>query len=66
MAEIPEFDKFRVIDLVTNTTYYSPRDSQHAVLIEVPSSELTKETLSLFSADKTTRITLLCYLRGWE
>ena len=41
MAEIPEVDKFRVIDLVTNATNYSTPDSQHAVLIEVPSSELT-------------------------
>ena len=39
MAAIPHVDHFRVIDLVTNTTYYSPRDSQHAVLIEVPSSK---------------------------
>ena len=39
MAAIPDVDHFRVIDLVTNTTYYSPRDSQHAALIEVPSSK---------------------------
>ena len=41
MAEIPEVDKFRVIDLVANASNYSTHDSQHAVLIEVPSSELT-------------------------
>ena len=39
MAAIPDVDHFKVIDFVTNTTYYSSHDSQHAVLIEVPSSK---------------------------
>ena len=61
MAEIPDVDNFRVLDLVTNTTIYSPRDSQHAVLIEVPSSEFTLERFRLFSVVKRAILTLMLF-----
>ena len=62
-AEIPDVDNFRVIDLVTNTTNYFPRDSQHAVLIEAPSSkfELKLEQSSLFSLAKMATFALIIF-----
>ena len=62
-AELPEVDNFRVIDLVTNTTNYFPRDSQHAVLIEAPSSkfELKLEQSSLFSFAKMATFALIIF-----
>mgnify|MGYP001791639837 FL=1 len=62
-AEIPDVDKFRVIDLVPNTANYFPRDSQHAVLIEAPSSkfELKLEQSSLFSLAKMARFALTIF-----